>query len=74
MGYIPVMNAADTVGATINKDGWYPLRRANEGGLDDGQLSRFMRAERGLNTESLQRLCQVLGVEVRLVKAKKGAR
>ena len=33
-------------------------------GVDDGQLSRFMRAERGLSTMSIDRLCKHLKIEL----------
>ncbi len=33
-------------------------------GVDPSQLSRFMRGERGLTTESLDKLCGVLGLRL----------
>lgn len=52
----------------INKDGRTGYALAQASGIDASVLSRFMRGERGLNLDTAERLCQVLGVEVRLVK------
>jgi transcriptional regulator with XRE-family HTH domain len=40
-----------------------------ESGVDASQLSRFMRGERGLTTDSLDKLCDTLGL--RLVRERK---
>ena len=43
---------------------------AEECGVNDAQLSRFMRAERGLTTKTVDRLCEYLGLELRTSKRK----
>ena len=43
---------------------------AEECGTNDAQLSRFMRAERGLTTKTVDRLCEYLGLELRKSKRK----
>ena len=45
-------------------------RIAHGCGVNDGQLSRFMRGERGLTTATLDRLCAYLGLELRESKRK----
>jgi transcriptional regulator with XRE-family HTH domain len=48
---------------------------ARQSGVDQGALSRFANGQRGLTTESLDRLAPVLGLELRRVRkprAKKG--
>ena len=37
---------------------------ARQAGVGDSQLSRFMRGERGLNTTTLDRLAEYLGLEL----------
>ena len=39
-------------------------------GVDDGLLSRFMRDERGINSRTLDRLCEFLNLELRESKQK----
>ena len=43
---------------------------ARECGVNDAQLSRFMRDERGLTTATVDRLCEYLGLELRESKRK----
>lgn len=48
----------------IRDSGESLLHIAGQTGVDDGALSRFMRAERGLTLKSVDRLCKYLGLEL----------
>ena len=43
---------------------------AEKCGVNDAQLSRFMRNERGLTTKTVDRLCEYLDLELRSSKQK----
>ena len=45
---------------------------ALESGVDPGQISRFIRGERGVNLTSAGLLLDALGLDVRLVKRRTG--
>ena len=55
----------------IRRDGRSLSAIAMVAGIDRGQLSRFMRGERGLNLDTTQLVCEALGVECRFVKRRK---
>ena len=54
----------------IRRRGESLLHIAGQTGVDDGSLSRFMRAQRGLTTKSVDRLCKYLSLELRESKQK----
>jgi len=54
----------------IRSSGQSLCQIAAASGTDDGQLSRFMRGERGLVTDSVDRVCSYLGLELRQSKRK----
>lgn len=49
----------------IRRSGLSLYRLGRECGVNDGQLSRFMRRQRDLTTRSVDRLCKYLGLELR---------
>ena len=62
---------SDTLRKHIAESGLSLVRLGQLSGVDDGRLSRFMRRERGLTVDAVDRLCKVLGL--RLVPERKGA-
>jgi len=62
------MTPSDAIRQAVLKDGRTLRDIADAAGLNIGQMSRFTRGLRGLNTHSVDRLCEALGVEVRLVR------
>ena len=58
----------------IERDGRSLSELARVSGVDKGQLSRFMRSQRGITVTSADALCAALGVECRLVKQRKGGK
>ena len=54
----------------IRRDGRSLCQIAAASGTNDGQLSRFCRNERGLTTDTVDRLCAFLGLELRESKRK----
>ena len=58
----------------IERDGRSLSELARVSGVDKGQLSRFMRSERGLTLTSVDALLAALGVECRFVMRRKGGR
>jgi plasmid maintenance system antidote protein VapI len=58
----------------IRRDGRSLTKLAAVADIDDGQLSRFMRGERGLTLDTTERICRALGVECRLVRRRRKGR
>ena len=52
----------------IARDGRTAADIATAGGVNKGQLSRFMRAQRSMTLDTADKVCEALGVDVRLVK------
>ena len=68
------MSIIDALREAIRRDGRSLPTLADDAGIDKGQLSRFMRAQRGLTLDTADAVCNALGVECRLVRrrGKKG--
>lgn len=62
------MSISDQLRRIIESSGqsWY--RIAIESGVQQSSLSRFMRGERGLTTDSLDKIGAVLGLELKVKK------
>ena len=56
------LNLSDQVRSAIRCCGRSQYRIAKEAGVDRGALSRFLTGERGLTSESLDRLTDYLGL------------
>lgn len=56
---------SDFLKAAITNDGRPLTRIAKEAGIDHGILVRFVSGERGITTLTLDRVCGVLGLELR---------
>ena len=56
----------------IERDGRTRYQIAKASGVDKAVLGRFVRGERGLNLDTADRLCRVLGIELRRVQRRKG--
>jgi hypothetical protein len=69
--YVTVVEIQEQIRDAIKNDGRTIYALAKESGIDHGILYRFMDRSRGLNLDTVGRLLQVLGLEVRLVKTKK---
>lgn len=56
---------SDFLKAAITTDGRPLTRIAKEAGIDHGILVRFLSGQRGMTTPTLDRVCGVLGLELR---------
>jgi plasmid maintenance system antidote protein VapI len=65
------LNMADIIRAAIKRDGRTRYALAQESGVNQAVLGRFVRGERGLNLDTADRLCRVLGLELRPVRKRK---
>ncbi len=55
---------ADTIRGAIERDGRTRYQIAQESGVDQAVIGRFVRGERNLNLLTAERLCKVLGLEL----------
>ncbi len=60
----PVLIISNQVKQAIAESGESLNELGRQTGVSDSQLSRFMRGERGLNTTTLDRLAEYLGLEL----------
>lgn len=58
----------DTIRDAIRKDGRTIYRLAIDSGVNQGVLGRFMRGERDMNLRTAERVCRVLGLELKAGK------
>lgn len=65
------MSIAAALRVAIQSDGRSLNALARESGVDSGQLSRFLRAERSLTVDSADMLIAALGLDCELVKGKR---
>ena len=56
---------ADTIRDAIRRDGRTRYRLCLESGVNQAVLGRFVRGQRGLTLDTADRLCKVLGLELR---------
>ena len=70
MPKLPPTSVSDQLRQAIAGSGISLRQDARESGVNDAQLSRFMRNERGLTTATVDRLCEYLGLELRESKRK----
>ena len=61
-------NLSELLREAIRRDGRSLNKLAAAAGLDHGRLSRFMRSERSLTLPTVEKICEALGVECRLVR------
>jgi len=61
-------NLIRSIREAIKNSGLTLNQLADRAGIDQSQLSRFMRNERGLTLTTLEALLDALGLEVRIVK------
>lgn len=59
------MSVSETLREAIRRDGRSLNQLARDSGCDDSVLSRFMRDERTITARVLDRLCNVLGLDLR---------
>ena len=64
----PILIISEQVRLAIAGHGLSLNEVARRAGIQPSQVSRFMRGERGLTTESLDKLAEVLGLELRKKK------
>ena len=65
-----MLNIRETVRTAIQSCSESQNAIAREAGIDKSLLSRFLKGERGLSIESLERLCKYLGL--RFIATRKG--
>ena len=67
------MTLTETIRETIKRDGWSTYALANDSGVSRPQIVRFINGTRTLTLPNADKLCVVLGLELRLVRrARKG--
>ena len=64
----------DTLRKTIKTSGLTQYRIAKDTGIPQSALSRLMSGERGLSVESIEQLCDYLGLEIVLRPTPKAAK
>ena len=63
------MNLNETIRAAVNRDRRTPSAIAKAAGLNRGIVWRFVHdADRGLTLRIAEKLCRVLGLELRIVR------
>ena len=58
----------DVIRRAVQDSGRTPYAVALEAGVPQAVLSRFLRRERGLNLDTAEKLCRVLGLDLRPTK------
>jgi transcriptional regulator with XRE-family HTH domain len=78
--FVILTNAVHTSGMwkqvaqIVKNDGWTLVELSRRTGIDKGQLSRFLRGERELRREALERLLGHLGLVVKVERDPFGGR
>ena len=62
---------ADTIRRAIGRGGRTRYQISQESGVNQAVIGRFVHGERNLNLLTAERLCIVLGLELRAVKSKR---
>ena len=58
----------DAIRQAVKQDTRSPCAIASAAGVDRGVLSRYLRGERDVTTETADKLCRVLGLELQLMR------
>lgn len=66
------MSITDTLKKAIRASGMSVYQICKETGLDKGAMSRFIAGKRGLQTDSVDKLCTLLGLELTPKEKAKG--
>jgi len=66
------MRVSEALRRAIKKSGHTRYVISKEAGVFWGSVDRFLQGERGLRLESVDRLCEFLGLELTPIKQKKG--
>lgn len=65
------MKLSDQIRKAIAESGKTRYRIARETGIDESALAKFFNGRRGLSVGALDRLGEVLGLEIRLVRRRR---
>lgn len=65
------MGVSTELRKAIRSDGRSLNQLARDAGCDPAQLSRFLRGQRGLTTDAVEKLCNLLKLELRPKRTRK---